>query len=203
VILKLDFEKAFDKIEHQAMLTIMKVKGFGHRWLQWMEAIFSSSTSSILLNGTQGKTIHYRRGVRQGDPLSPLLFVLAVDFLQSMINKAKDMGLLNLPILSIANPDFPVIQYADDTLVLIEGDTRQIFFLKSLLNSFSMATGLKVNLAKSMMIPINVPDEKLDILATTFGCSKGSLPFTYLGPRNVKEDCQGFLLSSTRLEGCR
>lgn len=113
--------------------------------------------------------------------MSPLLFVLAANFLQSMINKAKDMGLLNLPIPTLHTNDFPVVQYADDTLIIAEGDVQQLFFLKSLLNSFSLATGLKVNFTKSMMVPINISEEQLNILAATFGCSKGSLRFTYLG----------------------
>jgi hypothetical protein len=95
VILKLDFEKAFDKIEHGAMLEIRKKKGFGQRWLSWMRLIFNTGTSSVLLNGTHGEVFHCRRGVRQGDPLSPLLFVLAADLLQTIVNKVKDLGLLN------------------------------------------------------------------------------------------------------------
>ena len=89
-----------------------------------MNEIFSSATSAVLLNGVPGKTFHCKRGVRQGDPLSPLLFVLAADFLQSMINKARTMGLLNLLIPMEHNQDFQVIQYADDTLIIAEGDTR-------------------------------------------------------------------------------
>ena len=181
VVIKIDFEKAFDKIEHQAMIDIMKTKGFGNKWIQWMHLIFSSATSSVLLNGSLGKTFHCKRGVRQGDPLSPLLFVLAADFLQSLINKARAMGLLNLPIPMEHNLDFPVVQYADDTLIIAEGCTKQLFFLKSLLNTFFLTTGLKVNFNKTRMIPINTPPEKLEILSKTFGCQIGELPFTYLG----------------------
>jgi hypothetical protein len=98
-----------------------------------------------------------------------------------MINKAKDMGLLNLPIPLNSNTDFPMLQYADDTLLILEGDARQLFFLKTLLSSFSSSTGLKINFSKSMMVPINISEGKLELLARIFGCATGSLPFTYLG----------------------
>jgi hypothetical protein len=80
----------------------------------------SSSTSSILLNGVPGKVFHCRRGVRQGDLLSPLLFVLTVDLLQSIVNKAKDMGLLRLPLNVGYCTDFQIIQYTNDTLLIME-----------------------------------------------------------------------------------
>jgi hypothetical protein len=89
--------------------------------------------------------------------------------------------LITLPINLAHNQDFPILQYADDTLIFMNGDATQLFFLKALLNSFAECTSLKVSYAKSMMVPININPDRFDIFAHTFGCSKGSLPFTYLG----------------------
>jgi hypothetical protein len=127
IILKLNFEKAFDKVEHQLMLKIMEHKGFPAKWLHWMQLIFNSGSSVVLLNGVPRKTFHCKRGVRQGDPLSPLLFILAVDFLQTLLNAAKDRGLLSLPVHTEQYQDFTMLQYADDTLIFMEGDARRLF----------------------------------------------------------------------------
>jgi hypothetical protein len=124
IILKLDFEKTFNKIEHQVILQIMKHKGFGPKWIRWMEMIMSSGTSAILLNEVPVKTFHCRRGVRQEDPLSPLLFVLAADLLQTIVNSAMHRGILTLPIKERCGSDFPIVQYADDTLLIMEACPR-------------------------------------------------------------------------------
>ena len=80
ILLKLDFEKAFDSIEHSALISIMKSMGFHDKWLQWVQMIFSSAHSSVLLNGVPGNSFKCMRGVRQGDTLSPLLFVLVLNY---------------------------------------------------------------------------------------------------------------------------
>lgn len=202
VILKLDFEKAFDKIEHQTILEVLKHKGFPDRWNKWMEGILGSGNSSVLLNGIPGKPFKCKRGVRQGDPLSPLLFVLAADLLQSIINKAWQEGVLNHPLSNEFEDFYPIVQYADDTLLILPADARQLFILKGLLRSFSDSTGLNVNFNKSCLLPINISEEKLNHLSRSFGCKTGTMPFTYLGlpVGTTRPSVQDFTPLVTKLE---
>jgi hypothetical protein len=106
VILKLDFKKAFDKVEQEVILRIMQHKGFGNKWRNSMKMLMCSGTSAILLNGAPSKVFHCRRGVRQGDPLSSLLFVLAADLFQSIVNSAMQNGVFPYPCLKDVNPIF-------------------------------------------------------------------------------------------------
>jgi hypothetical protein len=202
IVLKLDFEKAFDTVEHELILQVLFHRGFGPKWLSWIRNILQTGTSSVLLNGMPGKTFHCKRGVRQGDPLSPLLFVLAADLLQSIINKARHQNLLQLPLTENCGQDFLIVQYADDTLLIMEACPKQLFFLKAVLNSYATSTGLRVNYNKSSLYPINVNPEKMEILSRTFNCQIRSMPFTYPGlPLGLsKPRIQHFLPLIQRIE---
>ena len=132
---------------------MMQHLGFPDPWVQWILLILKLGSSSILLNGVPGKQFTCKRGVRQGDPLSPLLFVLAAELLQFVINDALHQGLLSLPIPQ-PNNDFPIIQYADDTILVMEADINQLSHLKDILQKFALSIGLVVNYNKSSMIPL-------------------------------------------------
>jgi hypothetical protein len=180
IIPKLDFAKAFDTIEHEAILQVMKFKGFNERWLGWTRSILSTGTSSILLNGIPGKQFECKRGVRQGDPISPLFYLFGSDLLQSAVNDLVNQGRLHRPIETY-DMDFPIIQYADDTLLILPAQLDEIEVVKDTLIKFSKSIGLKINFNKSQMLSINVDEEVLNQLAEEFGCQVGAMPFTYPG----------------------
>jgi hypothetical protein len=148
VILKLDFAKAFDTVEHAAIIEVMRHKGFNEKWPKWAMDFLSTGTSALLLNGVPGKQFECKRGVRQGDPISPLFYLFASDLLQSAVNELVRDGQLCKPV-DTYDEDFPIIQYADDTLLILPADKDQLKVLKSLLAKFSLSTGLKINYNKS------------------------------------------------------
>jgi hypothetical protein len=176
----LDFAKALDTIEHEAIIQVMKHMGFNQPWLDWIKEILSTGTSVILLNGIPGKQFVCRRGVLLGDPLSPLLYLSGSDLLQTMVNDLMNQGIISQPI-DTNDPDFPIVQYADDTLLIMPADLSQLKALKDALHKYSLSTRLKINYGKSQLILTNVIDALTDALAAEFGCQVGKMPFTYLG----------------------
>jgi hypothetical protein len=123
----------------------MRHKGFSEKWISWVKVVLSSGSSSILFNGIPGQPFKCKRGVRQCDPLSPLLFVLGADLLQSIINAEALLGNFRHPLGDNFGGDYPIIQYADDTLIVLSADLEQLQHMKSVLQTFVSSTSLRVN----------------------------------------------------------
>ena len=79
ILYKLDFEKVFDNVTWSFLLDLLKARGLGNKWYKWTVDIISTAKSSIMVNRTLGKPFKHNRGLHQGDPLSPQLFILMVD----------------------------------------------------------------------------------------------------------------------------
>ncbi|XP_020266271.1 uncharacterized protein LOC109841739 [Asparagus officinalis] len=137
--------------------------------------------SAINTNGKIGSWIMSKRGVRQGDPLSPLLFVLAADAFTSMLNLAAEASLIER--LGPINMSQKVccLQYADDTLVFCKNKRKQLTVLKLILYCFELASGLKINFNKSLLIALEDNEILQHNLAGMLNCKSGSFPITYLG----------------------
>lgn len=147
LLLKLDISKAFGSISWQFLLETLQAFGFGSRWREWVCSLFHTSTSQILLNGKPGPPILHARGLRQGDPLSPMLFVLAMEPLTRILRKAEEANLLS------SLPSGPlhcrVSMYADDVALFVKPTQQDINNLKKILELFGNVAGLITNVHKS------------------------------------------------------
>lgn len=189
VVLKLDFVKAFDSVNWDSLLAILLARGFPDKWNEWMQLLFQTSLSAVLINGCPGNWIRCKRGLRQGDALSPYLFLLVANVLQQMIK--SDPGIRH-PAL---DGSCPVLQYADDTLLLVRAEVLDIRRPKKILDDFASATGLKINFNKSTLVPMHVEDNKLNQIVRILQCHKSSFLQVYLGLplSNIKLNLSAFI----------
>lgn len=94
VVLKLDFEKAYDKVDWDCLFSCLKFRGFSEKWCDWIKKVVVGGTVSVKMNNQVGPYFVSHKGVRQGDPLSPILFNFVADCLTRMIHKAQSSGLI-------------------------------------------------------------------------------------------------------------
>jgi hypothetical protein len=138
-----------------------------------------------MLNGEPGQLIQHQRGLRQGDPLSPMLFILVMDVLNSLFVKAGEEGLLQP--LSSRISEQRLSLYADDVALFISPNEEELQVTREILNIFGSASGLHTNLHKSNIIPINCEDSSILTVSNTLPCTISDFPCTYLGlPLSIK-----------------
>jgi hypothetical protein len=147
LLLKLDIAKAFDNVQWLYMLEVLQQLGFGQRWRDLLALLWRMTSSGILLYGQAGRPIKHHRGLRQGDPLSPMMFILAIDPLQRILDQATQEGILT-PI-GVDLVKLRTSLYADDAALFLKPSTVDIANLHQLLQHFGQAAGLTVNVQKS------------------------------------------------------
>lgn len=179
VMFKLDITKAFDTVSWPFMLEVLTHLGFGRRWRTLICNLLYTSSTRILLNGEPGEPIHHRRGLRQGDPLSPMMFIIIMDVLTSLVREAENRGLLHPLAAGVGQHRLSL--YADDVVLFTSTDSNELNVVKNILRCFGVASGLNTNMAKSFGIPIWCDDNQILAINDAMPCELRSFPCKYLG----------------------
>jgi len=130
ILLKLDISKAFDSVSWSFLLEVLQHVGFGQRWCDLLCLILSTSSTQVLVNGEPGASIYHRRGLRQGDPLSPMLFILVMNVLNSLVEYATREQLLQP--LAVQHARHRISFYADDVVVFLRPCRMDLQVIKTI-----------------------------------------------------------------------
>ena len=131
--LKLDMSKAYDRVEWTSLENIMATMGFNQRWISLISMCIRSVSYSILLNGQPHSLISPQRGLRQGDPLSPYLFLLITEGLHGLLKRAEMVGDLRGVSLCLAGPRISHLLFADDSLIFCKASMSDCQTIQSIL----------------------------------------------------------------------
>ncbi|KAJ9562981.1 hypothetical protein OSB04_008141 [Centaurea solstitialis] len=181
LVFKVDFAKAFDSVNWNFLLSTMSQMGFGQKWCSWIKGCLTSASVSVLVNGSPTEEFLMERGLRQGDPLSPFLFLIVGEVLQIMVREACNKGLFKGLTLLDRKKNLSLLQYADDALFFGKWSRSNIKILADLLNCFHDVSGLKIIFSKSRLFGIGVPMDEVQQFASLINCKPDQLPFLYLG----------------------
>ncbi|XP_022027924.1 uncharacterized protein LOC110929112 isoform X1 [Helianthus annuus] len=176
---KVDISKAYDSVSWVFLDSIMSQMNFPRRWRSWIMATLHSARASVLVNGSPSMEFQCTRGLRQGDPLSPFLFVIAMEALTGIMKEAVTVGLFNGIQCTNEGPCLSHFSYADDVMFL--GGYLNVINLRRILCCFYLTSGLKVNLAKCSVYGIGVSDQEVQSMAGLLNCKPGVFPFKHLG----------------------
>lgn len=143
LMIMIDFEKAFDSLDWQFLDLVLKKFNFGPSITKWVKTFYTGVSSCVINKGVTSEYFPVERGVRQGDPLSPYLFILSVEVLACAIRQNKEIKGIN-----IGNTELKVLQYADDTSGILRDINSAKHFLKTV-DNFGNFSGLKLNKGKT------------------------------------------------------
>ena len=150
VVISLDAEKAFDRVEWEYLFTVLRKFGFGETLISWIRLLYTSPLASVNTNNTRSEYFNLFRGTRQGCPLSPLLFAIAIEPLSIAVRRSTSfLGITRRGV------EHRLALYADDLLLYITDPLSQLPNILSLLQNFGSFSGYKLNLQKSECLPIN------------------------------------------------
>jgi hypothetical protein len=181
MLLKLDLSKDFDKLSWNYLRSSLLAIGFDPSWVSWVFNLTSSTLFSILINGIPSTHFSPSRGIRQGDPLSPFLFILMVEGLSHTLKASiRDHSLRGLTPHGISTP-LSHSQFVDDTLLMGLSTAREAMCFKDIVELFCEASGMEVNLQKSQVFFFNTPLEIQCHLTHLLGFTRSILPSVYLG----------------------
>ena len=156
MLVKLDIAKAYDKINWKFIRKMLEAFGFSQNWVNWIMQLVSSTFFSILINGIPSEIIKPSRGIRQGDPLSPFLFILMAEGLGRSISALRENNLIiRLQGANEGAPSHSHHQFVDDTMLLGYPSVQEAASFKTCLDQFVQASGLEVNPQKSQVFFFN------------------------------------------------
>ena len=147
LLLSIDFQQAFDSISWKFVSKTLDYFNFGPSFKSWIKLFQSGTESCILQNGFLSEYFYLQRGCRQGDPISPYIFILCAEVLSNMIRKEKSIKGIN-----INNILYNLSQYADDTQIFLDGSEASLRATLDILDKFYKMSGLKINKDKTKAI---------------------------------------------------
>ena len=147
MLMVIDFEKAFDSVSHKFLFNVLDFFQFGPSLKKWIHLFYENAYSSVTVNGYCTERFVIGRGCRQGDPLSPYLFLLVSEILGILIRRSSSISGLHLNRKTIK-----LLQYADDTLLTLDGTKEDLQNALKILDEFEKMSNLKINISKTQVI---------------------------------------------------
>ena len=182
LMFKVDFEKAYDSVDLNYLDSVMRNMNFPTLWRKWITECVGTATALVLVNGSPTYEFKMERGLRQGDPLSPFLFLLAAEGFNILMKAMVEAHLFQgYGVGRVEDVRLTHLQFADDTLIIGEKSWLNVRSMQTVLLLFEEISGLKVNFHKSMLTGVNVTDSWLAEAALVMNCRRGALPFVYSG----------------------